>query len=150
MQVREIGLIERNQGGQDPDAVEKYRQGGGLEGPAPRLLHIFPSYGHGGVPIRIATVINHFGPRYRHMIFALDGNRAAENRLDPSLKIPVGDPGIDKARPLASLFRIRRTLAGLRPDLLLTYNWGASQMEIPSCSPAKGITCQRSSVPCSK
>lgn len=92
---------------------------------APHLLHIFPSYGHGGVPIRIATVVNHFGRRYRHSIFALDGNDAARSRIDPSLDVTVTDPGIDKRRPLASLFRIRKVLAGQRPDLLLTYNWGA-------------------------
>ncbi|MBT5047931.1 MAG: glycosyltransferase [Rhodospirillaceae bacterium] len=92
---------------------------------APHLLHIFPSYGHGGVPIRIATVINHFGPRYRHTIFALDGNDAARSRLDPSLSVVVTDPAIDKRRPLISLFRIRNVLARQGPDLLLTYNWGA-------------------------
>ena len=49
---------------------------------APHLMHVFPSYGHGGVPIRIATVINHFGDRYRHSILALDGDKAAQSRLD--------------------------------------------------------------------
>lgn len=97
----------------------------GLNSEAPHLLHIFPSYGHGGVPIRIATVINHFGHRYRHTIFALDGNDAARSRLDPSLGVLVMDPAIDKRRPLASLFRIKSVLAQQSPDLLLTYNWGA-------------------------
>lgn len=92
---------------------------------APHLLHIFPSYGHGGVPIRIATVINHFGHRYRHTIFALDGNKAARSRLDPALGVTVTDPAIDKRRPLTSLFRIRNVLASQHPDLLLTYNWGS-------------------------
>jgi len=95
------------------------------EAARPRLLHVFPSYGHGGVPIRIATILNHFGDRYRHAIFALDGNMAAASRLDPALGVRLADPGIDKTRPLASLFRIHRLLAGEGPDLLLTYNWGA-------------------------
>lgn len=94
-------------------------------GPAPHLLHVFPSYGHGGVPIRIATVINHFGDRYRHTIFALDGNMAAQSRLDPSLRVRVADPGIDKGHPLLSLLHIRRILRAETPDLLLTYNWGS-------------------------
>lgn len=91
----------------------------------PRLLHVFPSYGHGGVPIRIASILNHFGNRYRHAIFALDGNLAAASRLDPRLGVRLADPGIDKTRPLASLFRIRSALSRERPDLLLTYNWGS-------------------------
>jgi glycosyltransferase involved in cell wall biosynthesis len=118
VQVREIGLIDGNEGPAAAEAV-------GGRGAAPHLVHVFPSYGQGGVPLRIATVINHFGRRYRHTIFALDGNRAAESRLDASIGVVIADPMIDKRQPLLSLFRIRRALAGQRPDLLLTYNWGA-------------------------
>jgi glycosyltransferase involved in cell wall biosynthesis len=92
---------------------------------APRLLHVFPSYGHGGVPIRIATVINHFGDRYRHTILALDGNKAAQSRLDDALDVVIVDPRIDKLRPIGALFQIRRALVRHSPDLLLTYNWGS-------------------------
>lgn len=92
---------------------------------APHLLHVFPSYGHGGVPIRIATVINYFGDRYRHSILALDGNKAAESRLDDGLNVSVTDPKIDKTRPIGALFQIRKALIGQKPDLLLTYNWGS-------------------------
>ena len=99
----------------------------------PHLLHVFPSYGHGGVPIRIATVINHFGDRYRHTILALDGNKDAESRLDPALNIPVSDPGIDKGRPLGALFQIRKVLKDLNPDLLLTYNWGSVEWAMINC-----------------
>ena len=91
----------------------------------PHLLHVFPSYTYGGVPIRIAGVINHLGDRYRHTIFALDGNKAAESRLNPDLGTKVMDPLIDKRQPLKSLFRIRGILRDQAPDLLLTYNWGA-------------------------
>lgn len=95
------------------------------EADQPRLLHVFPSFGHGGVPIRISTIINHLGRRYQHAIFALDGNLAAASRLDPALGVRLADPAIDKSRPLSSLFRINRLLAAERPDLLLTYNWGS-------------------------
>jgi glycosyltransferase involved in cell wall biosynthesis len=91
----------------------------------PLLLHVFPSYGAGGVPIRIANIINALGDRYSHLVFALDGNTDAASRLDPALGVAVEDPGIDKARPLAALLKIHRTIAARRPDLMLTYNWGA-------------------------
>ena len=100
---------------------------------APHLLHVFPSYGHGGVPIRIAMVINHFGDRYRHTILALDGNKAAKSRLDGALDVVVSDPGIDKTSPIGALFQIRRSLAGLNPDLLLTYNWGSVEWALINC-----------------
>lgn len=96
-----------------------------LRSSVPHMVHIFPSFGHGGVPIRIASVINHFAHRYRHTIVALDGATGAVSRIDPSLDVKTYDPDIDKGRPLASLFRIRRVLAELSPDLLLTYNWGS-------------------------
>jgi len=99
----------------------------------PHLLHVFPSYGHGGVPIRIAAVINHFGGRYRHTILALDGNKAAESRLDGALDVAVSDPGIDKKKPLGALFQIRKALVGQSPDLLLTYNWGAVEWALVNC-----------------
>jgi len=99
----------------------------------PHLLHVFPSYGHGGVPIRIATVINHFGDRYRHSILALDGNKAAQSRLDGALDVVVSDPRIDKKSPLGALSRIRKTLVRERPDLLLTYNWGAVEWALINC-----------------
>lgn len=89
------------------------------------MVHVFPSFGHGGVPIRIASVINHFSDRYRHTILSLVGATGAVSRIDPSLDVKTYDPAIDKGRPLASFFRIRRILADLSPDLLLTYNWGA-------------------------
>ncbi len=100
---------------------------------APHLLHVFPSYGHGGVPIRIATVINHFGDRYRHSILALDGNKAAQSRLDGALNVVVSDPKIDKKSPIGALFQIRKTLVSQSPDLLLTYNWGSVEWALINC-----------------
>jgi glycosyltransferase involved in cell wall biosynthesis len=92
---------------------------------APHLLHVFPSYGYGGVPIRIANVINHFGARYRHTIVALDGNLESGSRLDPALGVRLVDPGRCTSGLLARLRAIRRQLASGRPALLLTYNWGS-------------------------
>jgi glycosyltransferase involved in cell wall biosynthesis len=91
----------------------------------PHLLHIFPSFVYGGVPIRIANVINHFGGHYRHSIFALDGNLESGSRLDPALGVNLIDPGRSAGNVAARLLAIRRRLAAVRPDLLLTYNWGS-------------------------
>jgi L-malate glycosyltransferase len=91
----------------------------------PHLVHVFPSFGHGGVPIRIATVINKLGEGYRHTILALDGNFASQSRIDPTGHVVFSDPKINKAHPIKSLIDIRRRLVALKPDLLLTFNWGA-------------------------
>lgn len=91
----------------------------------PRLLHVFPSFGFGGVPIRIAGIITHFGRRFRHSILALDGCIDSASRLDDGLDIRFPTLSIDKSRGMSNLWRFRRFLNGCRPDLLITYNWGA-------------------------
>ncbi len=89
------------------------------------MVHVFASFCAGGVPIRIANVLNGLADPYRHTIVTLDGADEARDRLDPGLDVTLVDPAIDKRRPLAALARIDRRLRDLAPDLLLTYNWGA-------------------------
>jgi glycosyltransferase involved in cell wall biosynthesis len=88
------------------------------------LLHVFPTFAPGGVQIRISTLINHFGAKYRHTILSLDGQSGCAERLDPELGVKV-QPWRDDGSILTRLFAHRRALADLAPDLLLTYNWGA-------------------------
>ena len=51
------------------------------------LVHVFPTFGLGGVPIRISTILNRLGRRYRHTIVATDGCFDSRSRLDPSLEV---------------------------------------------------------------
>jgi hypothetical protein len=37
-------------------------------------LHVFPSFGIGGVPLRMVRIINYLGQRFRHTVIALDNN----------------------------------------------------------------------------
>mgnify|MGYP001600503755 CR=1 FL=1 len=92
---------------------------------APLLLHVFPSFGIGGVPIRISGILNHFGRGFRHAIVALDGDETCRRRLRPELAVSMHKVAVDKGRPLGNLWRFRAALSALGPDLLLTYNWGA-------------------------
>ena len=72
-------------------------------------MHVFASFGAGGVPIRIANVLNGLEARYRHTIVTLDGVDAARDRLDRELDVTVIDPAIDKRRPFAAVRRIRES-----------------------------------------
>ena len=92
---------------------------------APLLLHVFPSFGIGGVPIRIAGILNHFGRGFRHGIVALDGDDACRRRLRPGLAVTMHKVAANKGNPIGALKRYRAALTTIRPDLLLTYNWGA-------------------------
>jgi glycosyltransferase involved in cell wall biosynthesis len=92
------------------------------------LLHVFPTFSIGGVQLRMAEVINHHGRRYRHTILALDGRLEAARRLRPELPceaIPWPGGAGERFGLVSRLLRARRFVADRRPDLLLTYNWGA-------------------------
>src|SRR6185437_2164431 len=93
--------------------------------PARHLLHVVPSFGIGGVPVRITRLVNHFGNRFRHTILALDEVVSARELLRGDLAVEVLPYEVDKKRPLGELRRYRRMLAARKPDLLVTYNWGA-------------------------
>jgi len=91
----------------------------------PHLLHILPTFGVGGIQVRLVQVINSFGPRYRHTIVSLDGITSCLGRVEPgNIVVPLPFPRAP-GRSLPPVWRIRHELAERRPDLLLTYNWGS-------------------------
>lgn len=90
----------------------------------PLFVHVFASFGGGGVPYRIAGFLNWLGTDARHLIIALDGDFKAADTLFDGLDVrleTVEIPGSAFSR----LGRIRKLLKAEGPDLLLTYNWGA-------------------------
>lgn len=91
------------------------------------MLHVFPSFGAGGVPIRITAVMNHFGDRCRHTVIALDGNADAADRIDPGIDVRILHPEISKKHPVRALSAISGNLRKIDPDVLLTFNWGATE-----------------------
>jgi glycosyltransferase involved in cell wall biosynthesis len=89
------------------------------------ILHVFPSFGVGGVPLRMVRVINHFGGQLRHTVIALDNNFAAADQLVDAVDVTLlpsakGRRGFAR-NVLSNAVALRR----LRPDLLISYNWGA-------------------------
>jgi len=91
-----------------------------------RFLHVFPSFGFGGVELRMVAVLNHFAGRgAHHTIVSLDGRRDAASRLEPATQVQLCDPPALEAPLPLRLAMIRRILRDARPDVLMTYNWGA-------------------------
>lgn len=88
------------------------------------LLHVFPTFAVGGSQMRFAQLVRLHGARYRHTVLSLDGNYDMAGRLGA---FPITYPKLefDKRKALASWRLFRRTLRGIKPDVLLTYNWGA-------------------------
>lgn len=90
----------------------------------PLLLHVFSTFAVGGPQMRFAMLANHFGARYRHLVLAMDGNTACRARLAPGLAVGFPENPLRKGATLANLGRIRALLRAVRPDLLVTSNWG--------------------------
>jgi len=74
--------------------------------------------------MRFAQLVRLHGPRYRHTVIALDGNYDMAGRLT-GLPVTCHELPFDKRKLLDSWQRFRTALRVLRPDVLLTYNWGA-------------------------
>ena len=89
------------------------------------VLHVFPSSGIGGVPLSMVRVINHFGKRFRHTVIALDNNFEAAEGFAADLDIALSPARHSKRAAINTMLDSARVLRRQRPDLLITYNWGA-------------------------
>ena len=92
---------------------------------SPLCLHVFPSFGIGGVPLRMARIITDLGSEFRHHVIALDGVADAQATIGPGVCCSVTALSPLKGNLFLRLLSIRNTLRQLRPSLLVTYNWGA-------------------------
>ena len=88
------------------------------------VLHVFPSFGIGGVPLRMVRIINHVGKRLRHTVIALDNNFEAAEGLAGDFEL-MPPPRKQNGGSLWAIVRGSMTLHRVRPDILMTYNWGA-------------------------
>ena len=93
--------------------------------PSRVVLSVFSTFAVGGPQVRFAALANHFGPAYRHMVVAMDGNTACRERLSSSLDVTFPPIQIRKGATWANRRSFREALRAWRPDVLVTNNWGA-------------------------
>ncbi|HEY0514532.1 MAG TPA: glycosyltransferase family 4 protein [Thermoanaerobaculia bacterium] len=96
-------------------------------GAKPHLLHVFSNFVPTGPELRTVALIAAFGGEFRHSILSMDGRTSAAERLPSGVEVSLL-PSPPRAGSLATALRLRRLLAAERPDLVLTYNWGAFDM----------------------
>jgi len=96
----------------------------------PLILHVFSSFAVGGVQVRFASIVNHFGHRWRHAIIAMDSDLSCRALLDPGLDLDFPAVTIRKGDTVGNVLRFRRVLHRLAPDLMLTSNWGSIEWSI--------------------
>ena len=87
------------------------------------LLHLFSTFAAGGPQVRTATIVQALPDSFRHTIVALDGDFACAERLKGHPRVSYVDP--PRKGGLGYALRLGALVARVRPDLVLTYNWGA-------------------------
>jgi glycosyltransferase involved in cell wall biosynthesis len=102
---------------------------------APLVAHIFPTFAVGGAQVRFASLANHFGPDFRHLIVALDGNLACRARLNPELDAWFPEVAAPKRAMLSNAWHFRGLLRRWQPDVLVTCNWGAIEFALANLWP---------------
>jgi glycosyltransferase involved in cell wall biosynthesis len=94
---------------------------------APLLLHAFSTFAMGGPQRRFLQIANAFGRKYRHALVAMDGNTEAAAGVNSDVDFRVIPAPTQKSGGLSpgNLIRIADVVRRTKPDLLLSYNWGA-------------------------
>jgi glycosyltransferase involved in cell wall biosynthesis len=88
------------------------------------ILHLFSTFGPGGAELRVISFILRAGARFQHTIAAMNGDLRAAGRLGsvPQARIL---PGAVRRNRLMAPWHVRNLVRRLRPDLVVTYNWGS-------------------------
>jgi glycosyltransferase involved in cell wall biosynthesis len=95
-----------------------------MNGAGRRCVHVFATFGAGGPQIRATQLLAHLGRDWQHVVIAMDSRTEAKAQLPPGIDVQFAAPP-PRGGFLATMRRLRRQLRELRPDLVLTYNWGA-------------------------
>jgi len=91
---------------------------------AVRVLHVFSTFAAGGPQVRTARLLPELERSWKHAILALDGCTDARGLLAPELGVELL-PAPPRASTPRTTLALARLFRERRPDLLLTYNWGA-------------------------
>jgi len=92
----------------------------------PHILHIIPSFAHGGVPIRISYLMNHFHDLAKHSLISTNDDYRCKSRINDNVDFTVPDlSSVDQGALPFKIKSYRQFLKQQSPDLILTYSWGA-------------------------
>lgn len=95
-----------------------------------RILHVFSSLELGGAQRRFIEYLTRSEAGFVHSVYAMDSNYDALKLVD-GLEAPEnGTQLVPKGKTIAAIRASRRLLKQQRPDLLVTYNWGATEWSL--------------------
>jgi glycosyltransferase involved in cell wall biosynthesis len=90
---------------------------------------VFPSFEIGGAQARLATLAEGFGSAAVHGVVSLEKNFDAAGIMPPCARLSRLAAPAAGSLP-ARLVAYARMITRLRPDVLLTYNWGAMEFAL--------------------
>ncbi len=94
------------------------------------LLHVFSTFAVGGPQTRFATIAERLGPKYRHLIVSMSGRTDAAGLLPPGVDYSLVPIRNTPRNPPANAWRFARQLGRIKPDQLVTYNWGSLEWAV--------------------
>jgi glycosyltransferase involved in cell wall biosynthesis len=94
------------------------------------LLHVFSTFAVGGPQTRFATIADRLGPKYRHLIVSMSGRTEATALLPAQVDYSLVPIRNTPRNPIANAWRFGLQLRRLKPDQLITYNWGALEWAV--------------------
>src|SRR3954453_5670440 len=95
--------------------------------PVRTLLHAFATFRVGGPQTRFASLVNQFGGDYRYLVVAMDGVSDAIGMVNPEVQLELLPLPLKRGRNIPNVPLLRRVLRQVRPDLLVTSNWGSME-----------------------
>ncbi|HYH45715.1 MAG TPA: glycosyltransferase [Thermoanaerobaculia bacterium] len=127
-------------GAEPPPARGRQGGGTGRGGPSAssaHLLHVFSNFVATGPEVRTVQLIGALGGEFRHSIVSMDGRAGAAERLPPgaAARLLEAPP---RAGTLRTVPRLLALLRRERPDLVLTYGWGAFDMVLAALITFRG------------
>jgi glycosyltransferase involved in cell wall biosynthesis len=90
-----------------------------------RVLHVFSTFALAGPQMRFVRLQATLGEDIHHIVAAMDNNFGAMERLRNAKNVETQNLQIKSGRLLAGVPEMRRTLQRLKPDVLVTYNFGS-------------------------
>lgn len=105
---------------------------------APHLLHVFATFAPAGPQVRTVGLMNACGGEFRHSVVALDGRTEAASLVagEVDCRVLTSPP---KAGTPCTVRALHRLLRRERPDLVLTYNFGA--LDAVVAAKLQGLAC---------
>ncbi len=99
-----------------------------------KILHAFSTFNLGGPQARAVKLVEGLGDEFSHCITSMDGRFGAAELLSEAARARVQllPCQYSKGKSIANTDQIRQLISQVKPDTVVSYNWGAIEWTLPS------------------